>query len=132
MFGHRYFATRYFAQRYFPQSSGITPIPPDDIVGGGFGDHKKYRKYLERLNGITAKTKITPELIEAAEAITEIPVSAKQITKIAYEKSDVDFAKLAAELQAVQNYIDLMLAHSFEVQKMIREKDDEMALLLLI
>jgi hypothetical protein len=104
------------------------------VTTGGIGpeDAKRYRKYLEKLTGIKSYKEVTREVIDAAEVILEIPAAAKQITKVADNSNQIDFAKLEAELQAVQNYIDLMLAHSFEVQKMIREKDDEMALLLLI
>lgn len=111
---------------YF-ETSGPTP-PPDVLTAGGFGDHKKYREYLERLNGITAKSQITPEVIEAAEAITEIPIAAKQIAKIAYQKKDIDFTKIQMEMVRIQDYLNKMEL----MARQLRERDDEIALLLLI
>jgi len=100
------------------------------IVYKGFGDidYKKYRKYLERLNGITAKDQITPAVIEAAEVLTEIPVATKQISRIADQKKDIDFAKIHMEMARIQDYLNRMELRL----EQLRERDDELALLLLI
>lgn len=96
-------------------------IPPEDV--------KRYRDYLEKLTRITSTKEITQEVIEAAEAITEIPLVTKQVSQIAFETQEIDFAKLEIELSNIQNYINKLELHA---QRFLREQDDELALLLLI
>ena len=109
-------------------------VPVDVVTTGGISPHdaKRYREYLERLTGINSGQKITPQVIEAAQAITEIPVPAKQVSQIAFETPKIDFTQLAIELANIQNYINRMELAAIQAQRFLREQDDEMALMLLI
>lgn len=112
---------------------GITPEPSIETRGGlPIEDAKRYREYLEKLNGIKSVKEITPEVIAAAQVITEIPLDTKQVSNIIKETPSIDLAKLAIELSKIQRYIDQMELVTIQAQRILREQDDEMALLLLI
>jgi hypothetical protein len=113
---------------------GGTPEPIINAPKGGipFEDAKRYREYLEKLNGIKQAKEITPDIIEAAQAITEIPIETKQVLNLIKETPSIDFKKLSIELSKIQRYIDQMELATIQAQRILREQDDEMALLLLI
>lgn len=109
-----------------------TPAPIANTKGGLPPEHiDRYRKYLERLNGINKKQQITEEVIEAAEAITEIPVDAAQIAKIAFERPNINFAKLEKDIIRINEYINT-LERVYAEQRRLRDLDDELALMLLL
>jgi len=95
-------------------------------------DAKRYREYLEKLNGITSAKEITQEVIEAAQVITEIPLETKQVSNIIKQQPNIDISKLTLELVKIQRYIDQMEIATIQAQILLREQDDEVALLLLI
>jgi hypothetical protein len=107
----------------------------DEVVSrGGINPHEysEYRKYLEKLNGIKNLKAITPEIIEAAQAVTEIPLVTKQVSQITFETPKIDFAALELELSNIQRYIDRMEFAAIQAQRFLREQDDEIALLMMI
>lgn len=113
-------------------NTGGTPVVVETRGGLPIEDAKRYREYLEKLNGIKSVKEITPEVIEAAQVITEIPLDTKQVSNIIKETPSIDLAKLAIELSKIQKYIYQMELVTIQAQRILREQDDEMALLLLI
>lgn len=108
-----------------------TPTPALETRGGFAPEQiKRYRDYLEKLTGINKKQEITEAVIEAAEAITEIPVDAAQVAAIAFDRP-IDFAGLDAELLRITKYIN-NLERIYQEQRRLRELDDELALMLLL
>jgi hypothetical protein len=107
---------------------------PQNVSKGGFGhyDYSEYRKYLEKLNGISVKTEITPEIVAAAEALTELPEPVKQLSNVISVSPQIDFAALELELANILEYINRMELASMQMQRLLREQDDELALMLLI
>lgn len=111
---------------------GALPDVIDTRGGIPIEDVKRYREYLEKLNGITSAKEITPEVIEAAQVITEIPLETKQVSNIIKQQPNIDISKLTLELVKIQRYIDQMELATIQAQRLLREQDDEVALLLLI
>jgi hypothetical protein len=96
-------------------------------------DYKRYRKHLERLEQITRQKDLTPAIIEAAQEIAEIPVETPELAKIAAQTTvEIDYSMIAAELSAMAAYLDKMLAYNIEIDRIMRERDDELAILLLM
>ena len=103
----------------------------EETTRGGFleEDYRRYRKYLEKLANINSVKDIKPSVVNAAKVLSSVPVLSVEIVKVSEKSKDIDFAKLDLELAVIQNYLDKLARYNARVQ---RERDDELALLLLI
>jgi len=116
---------------HFEQS--VTPEPVVETRGGISPEEaKRYREYLEKLNNVTAQKEVTQEIIEAAQVIEELPISIPQIKAISIQSPQINIQALNLELFRIQEYLDRMIGFSIELERQKREKDDELALLLMI
>lgn len=95
-------------------------------------DAKRYREYLEKLNNVTTQKEVTQEIIEAAQIIEELPISIPQVKAISVQAPQINIQALNLELFRIQEYLDRMIGFSIELERQKREKDDELALLLMI
>lgn len=105
----------------------------DELGGGGLADYHKYRKYLETLVEATREKKVTKEIKVAAKSVSEIPVKTPQINKIAAQKIvAIDYEKINNEIALIYEYLNKKI-DMYEAELAIEaEKEDELALLLVI
>lgn len=87
-------------------TDGPSPTP-DESFGGGFADPKKYREYLERLNGIKRKEIVSPQEIAEIQEIAqlvEIEISEEMINQeIARIMAKINFLSQEHEKQKKRN-----------------------------
>lgn len=107
--------------------------PLTQTTGGiSYEDAKRYREYLERLVNINQPKQVNELVIEAAEAVKELPVKTKQLKAIV-QKQEINFKALDREIQAILAYLDKMEKQALIIQNRIRkQQDDDLALLLLL
>lgn len=111
---------------------GIAPFVPTSK--GGFDDYRKYRKYLEDLTEATKLKTFNAPIQRIAKEIDKLPVKTPEIKKVIAAKPNVviDYAKIEREIALIYKYINRMI-NAYEIeQKLLREQDDEMVLLLAL
>lgn len=105
-------------------------IPSFSRTRGGVEDYKKYRKYLEALNGI--KTLDDLSLVKAVNELASLPVNAPEIKRITQNKTaSIDYEKLNNEIVLLSNFIDAKIKR-MEAQILRMQKDEEEVFVLLM
>lgn len=124
-----------FSPTVFSATVYDTGTIPDVIeTRGGISpeEARRYREYLEKLNNVTSQKEVTQEIIEAAQVIEELPIVIPQVKAISIQSPQINIQALNLELFRIQEYLDRMIGFSIELERQKREKEDELALLLMI
>jgi len=111
-------------------SGSVTPVI---TTGGGYPE--EYRKHIERLERLTRTKDITKAVIEAAQAIEEIPVAAPELAKVALSASapvEIDYRLVALELDRIQEYLLAIAKYGGMINDYMQEQEDELLILLMV
>lgn len=113
-----------------------SPAPPVVLpTGGGFWptEHKTYREYLERLNGIKQKDEITQSaLVDLKEIAASVEIKVPAIKKaVATTRQVIDLTAVDAEMEMIRLKLESLIKQ-FELMRLVRQQNEDAALVLLM
>lgn len=105
--------------------------PAESTVGGGF-DVKKYRDYLERLNGITREKITNTEVLEIQQISKAVKVKSPVVKKATREPwQEINYAAIEREVEKIRNKILVLMEQAILLERK-RNQEEEAALVLLL
>lgn len=105
--------------------------PVVDFGGGGF-DVEKYRKYLERLNGIERRETVTAaEAVEIQEISAAVKVKAPEAKKATVASRAVDYSIVQQEISDIRNKLIALMEMAILLERKRQQNEDAVLVLLM-
>lgn len=112
----------------------ISPTPAPETGGGGGFDVKKYREYLERLNGITKDKITTTEVLEIQKISKAVKVKAPAVKSAVKSPSrEINYRAIELEVAKIRQRILVLMEQAIVFErKRNQEKEVELILLMCV